>query len=228
MCDCFGKIDAFLASSGNRDKMMALVQFLPLALYGPASEAGCPSLGKSLKNLSNMADSYRAITRLTLLAGALSKGKLNDLVKPKGDIIMDRLDIVAHAFHVFFVIFENTAVFSGQGVYPSHLGRLGGCAVTCWFYVLLLGIVKALYQLTQTTLSNEEKKGVQLTLVKLGCFFIFCMSCIPAGGPQLLENVSGPLVPIHKLLRVIAPKHVALPDTVRGTLGFVASVCDFY
>ncbi|KPA86439.1 putative Gim5a protein [Leptomonas pyrrhocoris] len=222
------QISAYLNNTGDRDKVMAIVQFLPLALTGPASDAGCASLSKSLGNLSAMADGYRAITRLALLFNALSKPTLEGLAKPSGDVLIDRVDQLGHFFHVFYCLFENSAVLASHGVYPKSIARLGGCAVTCWFYVLLTGLIREAYVLAKKKNTPEEQKRHIITTVKLGCFFIFSMTCIPKGGPQLLENVSGPLVPLHKALQLIAPKHLPLNDSIRGLLGLIASICDFY
>lgn len=218
----------YLGNTGDRDKVMAIVQFLPMALAGPANDAGCIALSKSLKSLSSMADGYRAITRLALLFNALSKPTLEALSKPKGDVLLDRVDQLSHFFHVCFCFFENTAVLSSHNVYPNRFVRLGGCAVTCWFYTLMLGLMRQAYVMTQKKNTPEEQKRQMITTVKLGCFLIFSLTCFPKGGPQLLEDVSGPLVPLHKTLQLIAPKHLALNETIRGVLGFIASMCDFY
>ncbi|KAK7197979.1 Gim5A protein [Novymonas esmeraldas] len=218
----------YLGNTGDRDKVMAIIQFLPMALAGPASDAGCASLSQSLRSLSSMADGYRAITRLALLTNALSKPTLEALAKPKGDIFLDRVDQLSHFFHVCFCLFENTAVLSSYNVYPNRFARLGGCAVTCWFYTLLLGLVRQAYVMTQKKTTSEEQKRQVITTVKLGCFFIFSLTCLPKGGPQLLEDASGPLLPLHKTIQLIAPKHLELNNTIRGALGFIASMCDFY
>lgn len=219
---------AYLNNTGDRDKVMAIVQFLPLALAGPARDAGCASLGKSLGNLSAMADGYRAITRLALLFNALSKPTLQALAKSKGDVLIDRVDQLSHFFHVFYCIFENSAVLASHGVFPKTICRLGGCAVTCWFHTLLLGLIRQAYVLTQKKHTPEERKRQIITTVKIACFFVFAMTCIPKNGPQLLEDVNGPLVPLHKALQLIAPKHLELNDSIRGLLGLIASICDFY
>ncbi|EPY31717.1 glycosomal membrane protein [Strigomonas culicis] len=175
-----------------------------------------------------MSDKYRAVTRLSLLLNALSKKTLTTLSKPQGDLLLDRADQVAHFFHVFFVVFENTAVLASHGVYSGALTRLGGCAVTCWFYVLLTVILRNVYVLaTKDKLTPDQRRKEQLSILKHGCFIIFSLTCLPQGGPKLLENVSGPLAPLHHALRLIAPKHLPLDDTYRGALGLVASLCDF-
>lgn len=222
------KLDKYLAATGNRDKVMAIAQFLPLMLYGPAKDAGCEGLSKSLKSLSAMADSYRAITRLGLLAGALSKSTLKQLCTPHGDALLDHAGKISHGFHVLYCLFENSAVLASHGVYPSKLTRLGGCAVACWFYVLVLGVASTLYKLVRSPLADAQKKSAQVTLLKLSCFLVFSLSCLPPGGPKLFDSSACACAPLHNLLSAISPRHVPMPDTVRGALGLVASICDFY
>ncbi|ORC86008.1 putative Gim5A protein, putative,glycosomal membrane protein [Trypanosoma theileri] len=76
--------------------------------------------------------------------------------------------------------------------------------------------------------THEELKRAIVNLVKMGCFTVFALSCLPEGKPQLLTDVSGPLVPLHTLIKTIAPNKLHLCDSVRGMLAFVASMCDFY
>ncbi|RNE95967.1 Gim5A protein, partial [Trypanosoma conorhini] len=140
---------AYLSDTWNRDKVMAIVQFLPMALEGPVRNAGCDSLAASLGNLSKMADAYRAVTRLSLVLNALSSKTLADLAKPREDAFVWRLEQVSHAFHVGFCFNEHTAVLAGRGVFKSGLARLGGVAVLCWFYTLVLGLVRQVYLLAK-------------------------------------------------------------------------------
>lgn len=219
--------DKYLGVTGNRDKVMAIVQFLPLMLHEGASSVD-PALGKKLASLGAMSDAYRAITRLGMLVHALAPETLHSIAKPQGDVALDRLDQLSHGFHLLYCVFENSSVLASHGALSAKLTRLGGCAVTCWFYTLTIGLIRTLYVLTQKPLSEKEKKAQLIVLLKTSCFFVFAMTCVPAGGPQLLENPSGPLLPVHNALRFIAPKHLALNDTVRGALGLVASICDFY
>lgn len=218
----------YVSSTWNADKVMAIAQFLPMALAGPTRSAGCEALGKSLSNLSQMADGYRSITRLSLLLNALSEPTLKVLRMPQGDALYEFVDPIIHFFHVCYCIFENTAVLAGRGVLPNRLTRLGSCAVTCWFYTLLIGLVRQIYTLTQKKHSEAELKAGLIKLTKVACFLVFSLTCIPANGPQLIENMTGALVPIHRLMQCITPKHLELNDCIRGLLGFTASVCDFY
>uniref|UniRef100_A0A0A9XFF1 Histone-lysine N-methyltransferase EZH2 n=1 Tax=Lygus hesperus TaxID=30085 RepID=A0A0A9XFF1_LYGHE len=226
MCDYFNN---YLASTGNRDKVMAIVQFLPMALAGPLDQIGCQTLSLSMSNLSSMADKYRAITRLSLLLGALSRQTLTGLLKPKGDIVNERLERLGHLFHVMFCVFDNNALLAGSGVTSTTLTSLGGCAVTCWFYVLLTGIVRELYKMMNTKQSDEEHKHSCITLVKLGCFIVFAMASLPKSTPQLLTDCSCPMVlPFNSVFRVITPHRLLLSDSTRGLLGLIASTCDFF
>nr|CCD15283.1 unnamed protein product [Trypanosoma congolense IL3000] len=238
------KTHAYLSDTWNRDKVMAIVQFLPMALEGPVRTVGCDSLAQSLGNLSRMGDAYRAITRLSFLANALSRPTLEGLSKPVGDSITWRIDQLSHAFHIGFCLSENTAVLSGHGVLQKGLGRMGGVAVLCWMYTLVLGIVRQVYLLVKymsqsctrsagegkrlSTYTHAECKQAVVNLVKLTCYFVFSLTCLPEGKPQLLANVSGPLVPLHMLIRSLSPNHLVASNTTRGLLGFIASMCEFY
>ncbi|CBH14615.1 Gim5B protein [Trypanosoma brucei gambiense DAL972] len=234
----------YLCDAWNRDKVMAIVQFLPMALEGPARTAGCESLALSLGNLARMGDAYRAVTRLSLLANALSKPTLTSLSKPAGDMVASRIDQLSHLFHIGFCLNENTAVLAGHGVFPKSLHRLSGVAVLCWMYTLVLGIVRQLYMLskmrghcTAAAASGDDKrktcpyggcKRVMVDLLKLVCYFLFALTCLPEGKPQLLANASGPLVPLHVMVKALSPNPLHASNTVRGLLGLIASVCEFY
>ncbi|KAH9601381.1 Peroxisomal biogenesis factor 11 [Trypanosoma melophagium] len=243
------RFHTYLSDTWNRDKVMAIVQFLPMALEGPVRNAGSEGLAASLGNLSKMADAYRAVTRLSLIFNALSPKTLESLAKPKEDAIVWRLEQISHAFHIGFCLNEHTAVLAGHGVLKSELTRFGGIAVVCWLYTLILGIVRQMYLLMKhnpncpckalvpasakdekkvVPYTHEECKRAVVNLVKMGCFAVFALSCLPEGKPQLLRDVSGPLVPLHTLIKTIAPNKLHLGDSVRGLLAFVASVCDFY
>ncbi|EAN77089.1 Gim5A protein [Trypanosoma brucei brucei TREU927] len=236
----------YLCDAWNRDKVMAIVQFLPMALEGPARTAGCESLALSLGNLARMGDAYRAVTRLSLLANALSKPTLTSLSKPTGDMVASRIDQLSHLFHIGFCLNENTAVLAGHGVFPKSLHRLSGVAVLCWMYTLALGIVRQLYlfvklrprQASRGAGAGDDKKVPAYTylelkrafvnLLKLVCYFLFALTCLPEGKPQLLANARGPLVPLHVMVKALSPNPLHASNTVRGLLGLIASVCEFY
>lgn len=219
----------YLADTWNRDKVMAIVQFAPMMLAEPVKAlTGSEELSKAFSNLSNMADAYRAITRLSLLLHAVSKETLTSVAKPQGDINLDRCDQLAHFFHVLFCVFENTTVLAKHGVLCAQLRNFGQYATVCWFYTLLLGVLRQVYLLTRSKKAGEERSQLLVTLLKLGSFLVFALTCMPKDGLQLLQGASGPIVPVHKALALITPKHLQLSDTIRGALGFVASMCDFY
>ncbi|CCW68887.1 unnamed protein product [Phytomonas sp. Hart1] len=219
----------YLADTWNRDKVMAIVQFAPMMLAGPVKAlTGCEELSKAFTNLSNMSDSYRAITRLSLLLRAVSKETLISLVKPQGDVNLERCDQLTHFFHVLFCLFENTTVLAKHGVFCAQLRNFGQYATVCWFYTLLLGVLRQVYVLTRSKTSGKQRNQLLVTLLKLSSFLVFALTCMPKDGLQLLQGASGPIVPLHKAIALITPKHLPLSDTIRGALGFVASTCDFY
>lgn len=221
--DRLDALDRFMYTTGNKDKIFAVAQFLPLALSGIVEKCGAPALGASIANLGKMADTTRAVNRLTLLAGALSSSSL------KAVAVKSPWLIAQHVFHTLFCIFENTAVYAGQGVLPARLTRLGGCAVTCWFYVLLIDIVAATHELFLEEKASEEKtKALKLRLTKDWFYIIFSLSCMPAGGPKLMRKPGGPLEALDLILRYIAPPHVAMDNSLRGLLGLGATACEFY
>lgn len=220
--ESLGKLDKFMFTAGNKDKVLAVAQFLPMALAGPAEKFGFPAVGKSLANLSQMADTTRAVGRLTLLANALSAERLKHISGCHPVLI------VQHVFHVLFCIFENTAVYAGNGVLSKSLTRLGGCAVTCWFYVLLLDIIIASKCLLVDSMGEEQRRETKIRLVKDVFYIIFSLSCMPPGGPKLLSTPGGPLDALHLLLYHFAPPHIPMDNTLRGLLGFGATVCEFY
>ncbi|CCW61428.1 unnamed protein product [Phytomonas sp. EM1] len=219
----------YLADTWNRDKVMAIVQFAPMMLAGPVKAlTGSEELSKAFFNLSNMADAYRAVTRLSLLLRAVSKENLTALAKPQGDAYLERSDQLTHFFHVLFCLFENTTTLAKHGALCTQLRSFGQYATVCWFYTLLLGVVRQIYVLTHSKTSKKERNQLLVTLLKLGCFLVFALTCMPKDGLQLLPNAPGAIVPLHKTIALITPKHLQLSDTIRGALGFVASMCDFY
>lgn len=221
IAEALGSLDRFMFSVGNKDKVFAVAQFLPMALAGPAAKFGYPSLGESLANLSKMADATRAVGRLTLLANALADDKL--LARPTAN----PLEILQHVFHCFFCVFENCAVYGSHGVLPKCFSQLGGSAVTCWFYVLLLDIGLVARQLTASKLTEKEEKATKIRLLKDLFYIVFSLSCIPAGGITVKGPPGLPL-DLLNLLQFIAPPHIPMDNTIRGLLGFGATICEFY
>ncbi|KEG13352.1 Gim5A protein [Trypanosoma grayi] len=235
----------YLSDAVRRNRVMAIMQFLPMALEGPVRNAGCDSLAQSLGSLSKMADAYRAVNRLALVFNALAPDTLKSLTKPKEDNVVARIELISHIFHIGFCFNESTFVLARFGVLRSELMRFGGLAVTCWLYTLVLGIIRQAYLLAKHSLcccssasdaqgkkvvpyTREECKRAVVTLVKLSCYAAFAMTCLPKGKPQLLREVSGPLVPLHKLISAMAPNKLMLNDSMRGLLALTASACDFY
>lgn len=222
IAEALGQLDRFMYTAGNKDKVFAVAQFLPMAFAGPAAKLGLPKLGEALAHISQMADTTRAVGRLTLLAGALSADKLK--AAPTATVPQ----IAQHVCHILFCIFENTAVYAGHGVLSRSLSRLGGCAVTCWFYVLLIDICMSVHALAVRKVGGDERQETKVRLVKDLFYIIFSLSCLPPGGPKLLSTPGGPLEALHLIINHFAPPHIPMDNTIRGLLGFGATVCEFY
>lgn len=229
---------AYLSRTWDRDKVMALVQFIPMTLNGPLQALGSKGLQQSLDKLGGMADGYRAITRLSLLLNNLSPETLAS-IKQIRDPVLKSMTIVEHIFSTLFCPFEHLAVLQGHGVISAN-SRFGGMAVYCWFWSLLVGTFRQIYQMmlaypylspkatdTASVKRQAEWRRMIIGLVKTLSFLVFSLTCFPAKGkPQLLGS-AGLLAPLHKLVELTAPKALHLPTTVRGALGLTATICDF-
>ena len=230
---------AYLARTWDRDKVMALVQFIPMTLNAPLQAIGTKGLQNSLDKLGAMADGYRAVTRLSLLLNNLSPEALTSL-KQIRDPILKTLTVIEHFFSTLFCPFEHFAVFQGHGVISAN-SRYGGMAVYCWFWSLLVGTFRQAYQMllaypylspkatdTASVKRQAEWRRMIINLVKTLSFLVFSLTCLPAKGkPQLLASATGILAPLHKLVQLTAPSALHLPTTVRGALGLTATICDF-
>jgi len=229
---------AYMARTWDRDKIMAVCQFLPMFVESPLRSAGVAGISNSLAKIGGMADGYRAVTRLSLLLDKLSPESLAS-VKQIRDPIAKALTIAEYIFSTVFCPFEHLAVLQAHQVIPSN-GRYGGMAVYCWFWSLLVGTVRQAYQMmlaypyvspkatdTASVKRQAEWRRMIINLIKTISFLIFSLTCLPKGKPQLLASPTGLLGPLHKVIQVTSPNALQLPVAVRGLLGLTATVCDF-
>ena len=230
----------YLNSTWNRDKVMGVLQFAPMVLAAPVEAAtGRKAWAESLLNLSAMADYYRAITRLSLLLGSLSRQKIKSVQKID---VPGRKQVatVDWLCDVLFSPFEHLALLSKAGVLSKDSGRFGGVCVFFWFWGLVMKLVMIVHDMlltmpylspgaTDSTSLNYKAKFRQLKInfVKFCCWLVFALTCFPVGGPQLLATKAGALLPVHRFFEVLSPRPLSLPTTVRGALGLVAVACDF-
>lgn len=230
----------FLARTWDRDRIMALIQFIPMALDGPLKATGNKGLHESVTKLGALADLYRTVTRCSGLVDSLSPSKLTTVLKD--DSALGRVGLVEHVCHVLFCPFEHMALLHNYGVFTGGKApRFGGLAVFFWFWGLLLGEFRQLYQMllayprlspkatdVASVRRQAEWRRMVLNLIKTTCFLVFSLTCLPAKGkPQLLANPAGILLPIHRLIEILTPPRVVLSTSSRGVLGLVASAVDF-
>lgn len=230
-------LSEYLSTVANRDKLMGVMQFLPMMLGGVTSGDTSTALTK----LSTLADGYRTVTRFTGLIDMTSEKKLASIAnRPAG--IPGHLVALDYLADVCFYPCEHVAMLSAYGVLSKNFDRFGGVALFCWFWGLTFKIVLTAMQILatlpyvspkatdSTSLSyNAKYRKLRLTLVKLACFWFFALGCFPGGGkkPQLLATASGPLYPLHRLVELLSPNGLPLPAAVKGALGLAATLVDF-
>ena len=230
----------YLARTWDRDKVMAIVQFLPMILEKPVSALGQADFASSLLKLSSMADHYRTITRLSCLLDFLSPEKL-EAVKSVRDPVLRKVSLAEYVASTLFFPFEHLALLTGAGVIKNEKGgRFGGVAVFFWFWSLILADIRGAYQLLLTyphvtpgakdassLKRNTEFNRLLVNFIKTLSFTIFAWSVFPQGKPQLLADASGVFLPIHKLIAALSPSPLGIGQATKGVLGLIATACDF-
>lgn len=236
----------YLSTTGNRDNVMAVLQFGSTILSVPAGAAGNKSLAESLVKLASLADGYRTVTRLFGLVNMLDSGNLKKLsdASAREQPIIAKLGLMEYAASCLFFPFENLGLLTQWGVInkgdAGRVANYGGVAVFFWWWSLTLKLASTIYRMllaypyltprgTDATSVRRQAdwRRLQLTLLKTICWWIFAMGCLPAKGkPQLLRNVSGFLVPLHRLIELLSPSALSLSPLVRGVLGMIATSCD--
>ena len=229
----------YLARTWDRDKIMGIIQFLPLILEKPASALGQADLASSLLKLSALADHYRTITRCSCLLDFLSPEKL-EAVKSVRDPVLRKVSLAEYIASTLFFPFEHLALFTGAGVLKNEKGgRFGGVAVFFWFWSLIFADIRGAYQLllayphvtpgakdAASLKRNTEFHRIVLNLIKTLSFTIFAWSVFPPAKPQLLAEASGVLLPLHKLIATLSPSPLGIGQATRGVLGLIATGCD--
>lgn len=229
----------YLSRTWDRDKAMAIIQFLPAVIQTPLSALGQGELAASLMQLAVMADRYRTITRCSCLLDFLSPEKL-EAVKSVRDPVLRKLSLSEYFATVCFFPFEHLALLHGFGVLKGEKGaRFGGVAVFFWFWSLIFADIRGLYQLllayphrsagakdAASLKRNTEFNRLVLNLIKTMSFTIFAMSVLPESKPELLAEPAGLLLPLQKVIQALTPSPISLGSTSKGVLGLIATSCD--
>ena len=230
----------YLAVTRNRDKVMSVIEFLPLLLQGPTTAIGMTDLAEGLLNASALAGGYRVVTRCSGLVDMLDPAKIAAMGTVQNPIIR-KLGGIEYCFSLGFFPMEHLALLGNRGIIKIDSARFGGIGVFCWFCSLTVHIWRVLYEmlLEYPYVSSKARDAASIKrnaafrrkiidLVKTLSWWIFSMTCLPANGkPQLLANPSGLLLPLHKTVELLAPNKLVLSTSLRGLLGMIATACDF-
>ena len=236
-----GSASDYLSSVRNRDKVLGIVQFAPVALAEPLSKIGSEKLAAAFLKTARVAEGYRTLTRFSGMIDMLSPSSLQSLAKVR-DPIMRK--VAAFQFFCSFCFFpyEHAAFLATYGVLDeSKAGQYAGMAVFFWLYSLLTRTGGLCYHLLleypyispKATDAASVKRRLDfrkhvLELIRTVCFAIFAWSVLPAKGkPQLLANPTGVLYPLHRAVELASPNALNLSQTSRGVLGLVASITEF-
>lgn len=229
----------YLSRTGNRDRVLAVVQFLPMLLDGPLLALGKKDLHDSLTQLGAVVDTYRTFTRFSGVLDVVTTDKVNSIRSAQGT--PKYLALLEFLSTAAFFPFENFAFLSKHGVWKAAAGtRFGPIAVFFWFWSLVFGEIKTLQEMLLAYPSltpratdagsvkrQAEWKRLVLRAIKTTSFLLFAWSCFPATKPQLLAKPSGVLVPLHRAIELLSPRPLPLSVSARGALGLIASLCDF-
>lgn len=219
-----------LSKTGGRDKLMALVQFVPCFASGPVGALGASDTAERLMAISSLADKYRTVTRLTGLLEILSPVSLARLAREK-DATLAKLGVLETGALAAFFASEMLATLSSVGIIkPSkkRAAQYGPLAVFFWFYQLTLNIVSISYRLfVVNPRGAKERYELQLNLVKSCSWWIFALSLFSKDSKPQLQEVKGGLLAIpHTIIETLSPSGITLSAPTRGLLGTVAMCCD--
>jgi hypothetical protein len=231
----------FLSRTWDRDRIMGLIQFTPMVLDGPLKALGNKELHASVTQLGALADLYRTVTRCSGLVDSLSTEKLSSLTECR-DPTLRQMGIAEHICHLLYFPCEHMGLLHKFGILTGGKApRFGGLTVFFWFWGLLVGEVRQLYQMllayphlspkatdAASVRRQAEWRRLVLNLIKNTCFLIFSLTCFPANGkPQLLASPSGVFLPLHRAIEILTPPRVTLSISTRGMLGLIATSVDF-
>ena len=233
------ELSEFLSKTWSRDSIMALAQFIPMAIAQPVAQVtGSRALAESLLRVSQLADGYRTVTRLSGLVDTLKPSRINGIATIPQPLIRQIATAEAVMSLGFFPT-EHLALFTKFGILPAgdkNFQHYSTLAVFFWFWGLLLKTVRLsiMWVAKRNQLNGSEDatsaalkrqlKSIQMQLVSTVCYLIFSMTCVSAKA-RLFR--SGPLMPINVLFETLSPPRLELPLAVRGLLGTIASSVDF-
>lgn len=233
-------ISEFLSKTWSRDSIMAIAQFAPMALAQPVGKVtGNVALAEALLRLSQLADGYRTVTRLSGLVDLLKPARINSIASIPQPLIR-QIATAEAVMSLGFYPSEHLALFTKFGILPGgdkNFKHFSSLAVFFWFWGLVLKTVRLtiMWAAKRNQLNGSEDatsstlkrqlKSIQMQLVGSVSFLIFAMTCV--GGKTRLFMGNGPLSAVNILFETLTPPRLELPLYVRGLLGVIASTVDF-
>lgn len=241
----------FFASTHNRDKFLAIVQYFPMAIEPAMKACGQKALSTRLVHMGKMADMYRIFTRFTVVTEMLEPVKMKKNCEI-ADPLVRRLTIFEALFMGVHLSCEHLSYFCKWKILETEWQRWSRLGVIFWFYALMSMNVRQIYQLSKIKSSidgkkanGENSKNVEviklktefkrtlLGLIKTILYSIFNLSLHPRGPEprgQLVLGATDPLFgTINKVLAVMTPPPIrGVTPNHRAALGLCASAIDFY
>lgn len=120
------RFNAYVSKVGDRDRVMSIIQYITMALYGPAAKAGYCQLSENLKSIMELAAQYRAVTRFSqwLVVGPqLSLAGIREMIMNSPTKVIGVMKTVSVAFFTVFLLGEEVKLFSKLNIVNDKLGQ---------------------------------------------------------------------------------------------------------
>eukprot|EP00756_Hemistasia_phaeocysticola_P009864 Hpha_TRINITY_DN14961_c1_g5::TRINITY_DN14961_c1_g5_i1::g.143809::m.143809 len=230
------RVGRMLASTGGRDQVMALVQYVPGVLEPVARGVVGADFAEGMLALCNMCGHYRGVTRLQS-TWLLVVGKINQLKKggPEGTMVNKLLVHLKWLLDIGFATSEAAIIFTKAGIInrkdgDKRLAVLGPRCVWFFFMGLLVEQIRTWIQLLSLQKPDVETKKQRGQLLRhwLGVFlwFLVAWAGLPRDGTKakLLDNPEGsPLLPLHRFVEMTTVPGLPVNPQLGSIMGLAAS-----
>uniref|UniRef100_A0A0A9XNC6 Copper-transporting ATPase n=1 Tax=Lygus hesperus TaxID=30085 RepID=A0A0A9XNC6_LYGHE len=120
------RFNSYLSKVSDRDRVMSIVQYTTMALYGPAAKAGCSKLSENLLSIMELASQYRAITRFSqwlVIGPQLTPEGIRATYKSSPTPFIAFLKTLSTALFSVFLLGEEIKLFSKLNIVSAKLGQ---------------------------------------------------------------------------------------------------------
>eukprot|EP01065_Artemidia_motanka_P023295 TRINITY_DN2780_c0_g2_i1.p1 TRINITY_DN2780_c0_g2~~TRINITY_DN2780_c0_g2_i1.p1 ORF type:complete len:282 (+),score=79.90 TRINITY_DN2780_c0_g2_i1:68-847(+) len=235
------RVTKMLGSTGGRDQIMSLLQYLPGVMDPVTRNVFGPGAAESMEKFAGMCGTYRGITRLQGLY-LLLQGKAEELASRKKPTdstpvayalrqIKWFIDVGFYATEAGIILTKNGVI--NKNMSEARMAQLGPRCVWFFFWGLVLEQTRIIMELValQKQPESADNKSKRKGLLKswLGTFlwFLVAAGSMPRDGSaaQLLEKPVGSLFSVfHTLMeKTTLPGMAAGPWTMQ-LFGLVATV----